>query len=42
VKFVSILVATLLLSACGTVGGLVSGAGDDLKKAGTWIKDKSK
>jgi predicted small secreted protein len=25
-------------SACGTIGGAVSGAGSDLNKAGEWIK----
>lgn len=29
-----------LLSACGTVGGMVGGAGDDLRKAGDWIKTR--
>ncbi len=28
------------LAACGTVGGMVSGAGSDLSKAGEWIKSK--
>lgn len=26
------------LSACGTIGGAVSGAGSDLSRAGDWIK----
>jgi predicted small secreted protein len=29
-----------MLTACGTVGGAVSGAGTDLSKAGEWIKSK--
>ncbi|CAB4133485.1 hypothetical protein UFOVP257_216 [uncultured Caudovirales phage] len=29
-----------LMTACGTVGGAVSGAGSDLQKAGDWIKSK--
>jgi predicted small secreted protein len=29
-----------LLTACGTVGGAISGAGQDLSKAGEWIKSK--
>ena len=29
-----------VLSACGTVGGAVSGAGQDLGKAGDWIRSK--
>ena len=28
------------LTGCGTVGGAVSGAGQDLSKAGDWIKSK--
>lgn len=29
-----------LLTACGTVGGAVSGAGSDLSKAGEWIRSR--
>jgi predicted small secreted protein len=28
----------MILSGCGTIGGVVSGAGQDLQKAGEWIK----
>jgi predicted small secreted protein len=37
-----IVIAFLLsmLTACGTVGGAVSGAGQDLSKAGEWIRSK--
>ncbi len=28
------------LASCGTVGGLISGAGTDMQKAGEWIKKK--
>jgi predicted small secreted protein len=28
------------LTACGTVGGAVSGAGSDLNRAGEWIKSR--
>ena len=28
------------LAGCGTVGGAVGGAGEDLKKAGDWIKTR--
>lgn len=38
-KFILILLVSSL-SACGTVGGFVGGAGDDLKKAGDWIKSR--
>jgi predicted small secreted protein len=39
-KFVLVAVVTLMLSACGTVGGAVSGAGEDLSRAGQWIKNR--
>ncbi len=39
-KTLAILVLTAMLTACGTVGGVVSGAGDDLQKAGNWIKSR--
>jgi predicted small secreted protein len=29
-----------LLTACGTMGGMVGGAGEDLRKAGDWIKTR--
>jgi predicted small secreted protein len=35
-----VIVAMAVLTGCGTAGGLVSGAGEDLKKAGEWIKNK--
>lgn len=28
------------LGACGTVGGAIDGAGEDLKKAGKWVKSR--
>ena len=34
------LVLVALLTACGTVGGAVSGAGSDLTKAGEWIRSR--
>lgn len=37
-KLVSVLFVAMILQACGTVGGAVSGAGDDLKTVGGWIK----
>lgn len=39
-KYLAIVVMATVLSACGTVGGMVGGAGDDLRKAGDWIKSK--
>jgi predicted small secreted protein len=39
-KFLSILVMATVLTACGTIGGTVSGAGSDLNRAGEWIKSR--
>jgi predicted small secreted protein len=39
-KFVAIVLATLSMTACGTLGGAVSGAGQDLSKAGEWIRNR--
>lgn len=40
-KYVFAVIALVsVLTGCGTVGGAVSGAGQDLQKAGNWIKDK--
>ena len=36
-RSVIIVVLVTMLSACGTLGGAVSGAGRDLKRAGSWI-----
>ena len=39
-KIITSIILVVMLSACGTAGGLVSGAGTDLQKAGEWIKSK--
>ena len=39
-KTIVILILVSCLSACGTAGGLVGGMGEDLQKAGNWIKSK--
>jgi hypothetical protein len=39
-KLVVVTCLTLCLAACGTAGGLVSGAGTDLQRAGDWIKSR--
>lgn len=39
-KLVFILTLALVVSACGTVGGAVTGAGEDLRRAGDWIKSR--
>jgi predicted small secreted protein len=33
-------IIALSMTACGTLGGAISGAGQDLSKAGEWIKSK--
>ena len=38
--FILVTVIAAVLSACGTLGGAVSGAGKDLGKAGEWIQNK--
>lgn len=37
-KYLGVLAMALMLQACGTLGGAVSGAGDDLKTVGGYIK----
>ena len=32
--------AVMLLLGCGTIGGAISGAGDDIKKVGDFIKSE--
>jgi predicted small secreted protein len=39
-SFVLVITVAAMLTACGTIGGAVSGAGQDLSKAGDWIKSK--
>lgn len=39
-KVLSIVVLSALLSACGTVGGALSGAGQDLSKVGDWVRNQ--
>jgi predicted small secreted protein len=34
------LILAMSLTACGTMGGAVSGAGTDLSRAGEWIKSR--
>jgi predicted small secreted protein len=39
-KLIAIVLVTMSLTACGTIGGAVSGAGQDLSKAGEWIRNR--
>ncbi len=41
-KYLSVLLVTMTLTACGTVGGALSGAGDDLKSVGGMIAGKGR
>jgi hypothetical protein len=35
-----IFLLVVTLTGCGTVGGAVGGAGNDLQRAGEWIKSR--
>jgi predicted small secreted protein len=37
-KKVILILVVVMLTACGTIGGAVEGAGQDLNKAGQYIK----
>jgi predicted small secreted protein len=39
-KFILAILVSFSLVGCGTVGGAVSGAGQDLTKAGEWIRNR--
>lgn len=39
-KTVIVVLLAFMLTACGTAGGMVGGAGEDLRKVGDWIKSK--
>lgn len=39
-KQVTALILALMLSACGTVGGTLSGMGTDIGRAGEWVKSR--
>ena len=39
-KYVIAVLVSFTLIGCGTIGGAVSGAGEDLSKAGQWIKNR--
>jgi predicted small secreted protein len=39
-KLILIAIVLSTITACGTVGGAVSGAGKDLSRAGDWIQSK--
>jgi predicted small secreted protein len=39
-KYLLVVLVSTVIVGCGTIGGAVSGAGQDLSKAGEWIKNK--
>ena len=39
-KIFTAMAITVFLAGCGTVGGAISGAGEDLSRAGQWIKTR--
>jgi predicted small secreted protein len=39
-KYVVIALMSLSVVGCGTLGGAVTGAGQDLQKVGGWIQNK--
>ena len=41
-KLIAVLLVTTILTGCGTLGGAISGAGEDLQRAGAWIKPSDK
>ncbi len=38
-KYLFVMVCVTMLSACGTIGGAMQGAGQDLNSAGTYVKN---
>jgi predicted small secreted protein len=40
-KMLFVLVLASCLTACGTVSGVMTGAGKDLQKAGEWLDKKT-
>jgi predicted small secreted protein len=36
----AVVAVSAVLSGCGTVGGAVQGAGEDLSRAGEWIRNR--
>lgn len=39
-KYITVMILAAMLSACGTVGGAMSGAGRDMESASDWVKSK--
>ncbi len=41
-RYIMLLFLSFFLVGCGTIGGAVDGAGDDLKRAGKYVKSIGK
>jgi len=39
-QYLIVSLVLITVTGCGTVGGVVSGAGQDLSKAGEWIRSR--
>ncbi len=39
-KRLAVFLLCVVLAGCGTVGGMISGMGQDLQKAGDWMRKK--
>jgi len=39
-KYLAVTATMAVLVGCGTVGGAISGAGQDLSRAGEWIRNQ--
>ena len=39
-QYLIVSMALITVSGCGTMGGAVSGAGQDLSRAGEWIRSR--
>ena len=37
-KVILTILLSVTLVGCGTLGGAISGAGEDMKRAGDWVK----
>jgi len=39
-KLIVAVLMTLTITGCGTLGGAMQGAGEDLQKAGEWVRTR--
>lgn len=39
-RIVAVIAITIMVTACGTVGGTLSGMGSDMQRAGDWVKNR--